>query len=221
MVTPLAFMSYAHRDNKDGYLTQLRQRLSEAVGMQIGEDFEIFQDENSIEWGQRWEQRIEQSLDEVTFLIPIVTPSFFRSEHCREEFRQFLDREKQLKRNDLILPIYYVDSRDLNDKERRKANEMAEQIHAHQYADWRELKHEPFTNRDIRRRLEGLATRIRDVLEQVEGSEETSDQVHATETQQPTAEEVPSRPQPSVSASEAGDTSSEPVTRTASRRRSR
>ncbi len=78
---PAAFMSYVRTDDRheEGRITQFRERLSGEVQMQTGEDFPIFQDRNDISWGQAWEERIEQSIDEVTFLIPIITPSFFRS----------------------------------------------------------------------------------------------------------------------------------------------
>jgi len=115
MNKPLAFMSYSHVDDADGRLTELRKYLSRETQIQTGDEFPIFQDRDDIRWGQSWKERIEKSLDEVTFLIPIVTPGFFKSEHCRGELRRFLDREKELGRNDLVLPIYYVNSSQLND----------------------------------------------------------------------------------------------------------
>src|SRR4029077_1089262 len=107
---PAAFMSYVRFDDEheDGRLTEFRQRLSGEVRLQTGSDFRIFQDRKDIAWGQQWQERIDESLDAVTFLVPILTPSFFKSEACRGELERFLDREKQLKRNDLILPVYYV-----------------------------------------------------------------------------------------------------------------
>jgi cobaltochelatase CobT len=90
MKKPVAFMSYAHLDD-DRYLTKLRKHLSRAVSVQIGEDFVIFQDRDGIWWGQNWKKRIDESLDEVTFLIPIISPSFFNSQYCRNELQRFLD----------------------------------------------------------------------------------------------------------------------------------
>src|SRR5215217_8734814 len=133
MEKPVAFISYAHRDNSDDSLTRLRKYLEVIVGQQTGEDFKIFLD-HDIEWGQNWRERIEESLDEVTFLIPIVTPSFFSSEECRNELRRFLDREQQLGRKDLVLPIYYRDTELLSDKTARGSDEDAQAIHTHQYA---------------------------------------------------------------------------------------
>ena len=138
MDKPVAFISYAHRDDRDGSLTRLRQYLEVIVGQQTGEDIKIFLD-HDIEWGQNWRERIEESLDEVTFLIPIVTPSFFTSEDCRKELRRFLDREQQLGRKDLVLPIYYRDTELLSDETARESDKDAHAIHTHQYADWRQL----------------------------------------------------------------------------------
>jgi cobaltochelatase CobT len=100
-----AFMSYAPRDDDDKALTELRKHLIQAVRMQTGSELEIFHDRLDIEWGQAWREHIEESLDELTFMIPIITPSFLKSQQCRDKVRQFLDREKVLGRNDLILPI--------------------------------------------------------------------------------------------------------------------
>src|SRR5215211_1463855 len=100
---PAALMSYVHSDDKYKQLTTLCERLSDEVGMQIGIEFPIFQDTKDIHWGQNWAQRIQNALtDEITFLIPIITPSFFNSQPCRDELARFLEVEKRLERNDLI-----------------------------------------------------------------------------------------------------------------------
>ena len=81
---PAAFMSYVHADDKYGHITTFRERLADEVQVQAGIEFPIFQDRKDIHWGQNWRARIEGSLDEVTFLIPVITPSFFNSKHCRD-----------------------------------------------------------------------------------------------------------------------------------------
>src|SRR5688500_15638543 len=108
---PLAFLSYAHTDDEyeEGRLTELRRRLSAVVRAQTGQEFPVFQDRQHIAWGQNWKTRIDDSLDAVTFLIPILTPSFFASAECRREVERFLEREQELGRNDFVLPIYYID----------------------------------------------------------------------------------------------------------------
>jgi hypothetical protein len=167
---PIAFMSYTINDDKhdSGNLTRFRERLSGEVQIQTGEEFVIFQDRKDILWGQNWKERIEDSLDAVTFLIPIITPRFFNSPYCREELQRFLEREQKLKRNDLILPIYYVSCPLLEDEAKRATDKMAQVIAARQYADWRGLRHKPQTSRDVKETISELARHIRDALERSE-----------------------------------------------------
>jgi hypothetical protein len=107
---PIAFLSYVRSDDDhdDGRITAFRKRLEGEVRMQTGKPFAIFQDRNDIAWGQHWEDRINSSLLDVTFLIPVLTPSFFQSPACRSEFQTFSLKEKMLGANRLILPLYYV-----------------------------------------------------------------------------------------------------------------
>ena len=161
-----AFMSYARFDDQhdDGQLTAFRERLSAEVRVQTGEEFLIFQDRADIAWGQNWQQRIGQALDTVTLLLVIITPGFFRSPHCRAETEQFLDRERQLGRDDLILPVYYVSTPEVDDPGRRDADPLAATLAARQYADWRELRFDPGTSPAARRAIALLATRMRDTF---------------------------------------------------------
>jgi hypothetical protein len=176
MKKPVAFMSYAHRDDRGGRLTALREELSEAVSMHYGQDFEIFQDRD-ISWGQNWKERIDNSLDEVTFLIAIITPRFFNRDECRRELRRFLDRENRVNRNDLILPIYYVDTPLVNDDSKRATDELAQIIVTRQYADWRDLRHEPFDDPEVSKAMDQLARQISEVLYSVEAVEQRHSQI--------------------------------------------
>jgi parallel beta-helix repeat protein len=172
--TPIAFMSYVHSDDKYKHLTTFCERLSDEVQVQTGSEFLIFQDRRDIQWGQNWRQRIENSLGEITFLIPIITPGFFNSVPCREELGSFVEWERKLDRNDLILPVYYVDTPLLNDAELRATDPLAEVIASRQYADWRELRFEPFTNPLVGKTLAQLAVQIRNALPAVHKMNKTT-----------------------------------------------
>jgi F-box protein 11 len=160
-------MSYAtfNDAHDNGMLTQLRERLSAEVQAQTGEPFKIFQDRTDIMWGEDWQQRINESLDNVTFLIPIITPSFFKSQHCRAELQRFMQRERQLRRSDLILPIYYINYPPMNDRTKAASDELLQAIIAHQYEDWRELRFEMFDAPIVRRKLAHMAAQISAALE--------------------------------------------------------
>jgi F-box protein 11 len=164
---PIGFLSYVRDDDahERGRLSEVAKRLSGEVRIQTGEKFEIFQDRNDIQWGQQWKERIEDSLDGVTFLIPIVTPGFFKSPACRAELERFLKREKTLKRNDLILPVYYVNCPILHDDEKRKSDPLAMIIAERQYADLRELRFEPITSPEVGKMLAKMGAQIIGALE--------------------------------------------------------
>lgn len=155
MNEPAAFFSYVQADDEHdgGNLTRLRNRLAAEVRMQTGEEFLIFQDRDDILWGQRWQSRIERTIDASTLLIAVVTPAFLRSEPCRGEVQRFLERERALGRDDLILPIHYVDTPRLADDD----DEIAKELRSRQWVDWRELRFEPFDAPAVRQALARLA----------------------------------------------------------------
>jgi hypothetical protein len=163
---PAAFLCYTHFDDKhnQGQLTEFRKLLSAEVRAQTGEEFLIFQDRDSIEWGQNWEERIWQTLNETSFLIPVITPSFFNSLECRKELHIFLTREQELNRTDLILPLYYIEVPIIEDESKRQTEEIARVIASHQWADWRELRFESPSSIEVRRRVAKLASHIRNAL---------------------------------------------------------
>jgi hypothetical protein len=165
--SPIAFMSYVREDDtyERGRLTDLRTRLSGEVAAQRGEPFPVFQDREDIAWGQQWQDRIDSSLDSATFLIPVITPRFFRSEACRTELERFLKREQELGRRDLILPIYYIDAPVLNDPIKRNRDALAEIIHSRQYWDWRPLRFKAFTSEQVGETIAQMAAKVVIALE--------------------------------------------------------
>ncbi len=167
---PAAFLSYDRLDDRYGHISKFKERLADEVCIQTGTEFTIFQDRDDILWGENWRSRVEDSLDDVAFFIPIITPSFFKSEYCRAELEQFLKREEGLNRTDLILPVYYVSTPLLDDAARRSEDALAQAISECQYADWRELRFEPFDSPRVGKELERLAAQIRYAMDVYESS---------------------------------------------------
>ena len=163
---PAAFMSYARFNDAhdDGQLSAFRERLAAEVRAQTGREFVIFQDRADIAWGQNWQRRIDETLDVVTLLLVVVTPGFFASKACREELNRFVERERQLGRDDLILPVYYISARELDHPESGASDELAGVLASRQFADWRELRFEPLTSPVVRKAVAQLASRIRDTF---------------------------------------------------------
>ena len=134
---PVAFMCYARFDDEhdDGQLTQFRRRLAAEMRAQTGHDFTIFQDREDIAWGENWRDVIDGALETVALLLVIITPGLFRSEASRAEISRFLQRERQLGRSDLILPVYYITAREIQDPLARESDELARVLASRRFAD--------------------------------------------------------------------------------------
>lgn len=180
--TPVAFLSYATIDDlhDQGKLTQLRNRLSLGVRVQTGKEFHIFQDRQDIQWGEPWMERLRESLEDVVFLIPIITPSYWASGWCREELKLFLERERALGRNDLVLPIYYRTCPILEDVSLLNQDELASSIKERQMEDWRQLRSEPLDSPRVIEKIERMAEQIENSLDRVIHSIDFTKQIYAS-----------------------------------------
>jgi F-box protein 11 len=161
-----AFMSYAHKDDKHDFhqLSLFRDRLRGEVQVQTATDFDIFHDRSNIAWGQNWKQRIDEALDTTTFLLVFLTPNFFNSPECKREVRKFIEREKQLGRMDLILPVYYISAKQIDTPNLYKKDKLVRTLAKREYFDWRPYRFEDFTSGVTRKAIAALAEQIRDSL---------------------------------------------------------
>lgn len=155
----VAFMSYAHHDDRDGRLSKFRDRLVDELTSLTGVDVEIFMDDDSIKLGEQWKKRLEAGLATSTFLLPIITPSFLTSRYCREELETFRGHERAHGRDDLILPVYYIAC----ERFLSESNDAAETLRVvleRQYFDWRELRSLTPSNQRVGRARTRLAEQI-------------------------------------------------------------
>src|SRR4051794_26058500 len=103
----IAFLSYPRLvDTHDnGRIMSLCDRLEREVEIQTGIQFTILRDQKDIKWGDRWDQFIRSGPQSASFLIPVISEPYFRSEQCATEYRQFAQHERTIGRTDLILPL--------------------------------------------------------------------------------------------------------------------
>lgn len=79
---------------------------------------------------------------------------------CRDELVQFLAREKELGRNDLVFPLLYLDTPALTDEAVQQSDELANTLAARQRDDWRKLRVNSLESAKVRRRITALASAI-------------------------------------------------------------
>jgi CheY-like chemotaxis protein len=169
---PEAFLSYTRLDDDyfGGAITSLRRLLELGVQVVTGDrTFNIFQDVDGIEFGQKWKKRLSEAISASRFLIPIVTPLFFKSDPCRNELAQFIAHEKSLGRDDLILPIYFVTAPVLERPELLKDDTLASEIGSRQRYDWRVQADLPLNDPQIRRAVRELAEKIATAIARTSG----------------------------------------------------
>ena len=82
--------------------------------MQTGFSLILFQDKESIRAGEQWSTRIQTAIASSQVFVCAITPSFLQSSACREEVGRFLKRESSLGRDDLIVPLLYAPTPELD-----------------------------------------------------------------------------------------------------------
>lgn len=172
-----AFFSYTRIDDEffGGAITSLRRAIELGVQVTTGDrNFRIFQDIDGIELGQKWQERLDEALSSSKFLIPIITPLFFSSDACRSELQKFIRHEKNLGRNDLILPIYFVTIPFLENHDQpgtdalgQEIRKLAVEIKSRQHRDWRANADLPINNPEVRKDVLSLSAEIAKAISRV------------------------------------------------------
>ena len=166
MSHPAGFFSYVRFNDQieEGRLSDFREKLENEVSMLLGEKFDLFQDTKGVGFGQNWQRRLKEGLAESTLFIPILTPAYLRRPACRGELEQFLAKEKELGRDDLVLPLLYLETPAVTDEARRIQDPLAIALHEHQYRDWTDLRFEAWEKSKFLR-LNAMAKEIVTALE--------------------------------------------------------
>ena len=84
-----------------------------------------------------------------------------RSRPCRDELEKFFRAEANHGRQDLVLPVYYMDRDTLENADLRAADPLAAAIHKRQRHDWRPLRFRSFNTKTLRESCEKLAEIVR------------------------------------------------------------
>jgi CheY-like chemotaxis protein len=172
----LAFLSYTRKDDEffGGYITAFRKMLENAVQVVTGEtSFQVFQDIDGIVIGENWEKKLEEAIHGSSFFVPMLSPLFFNSKHCREEVEKFLEHERALNRSDLILPIYFLTTAKLEKEEEKTKDPLATEFAKRQLFDWRQQANVPLQDPAGRQAILALAGAVANALERLENANAT------------------------------------------------
>lgn len=155
------FWSYTQQDDDrdGGRLLWLADLLANEFVSLTGSQLDVFVKRDSSKWGAEWHLRVETAPATATFFIPVITPSYFKSEECRQELLQFVGHARGLGAEDLVLPLLYIDVPELHADE--PGDEAVAAVKARQWQDFRGLR--PLAESDPasrRQRLDELARRL-------------------------------------------------------------
>ena len=142
-----AFWSYVQKDNDGdhGRILALSEDLRERYRIQTGEELELFVDREDVEWGAAWKRRIDTAISGTTFFIPVITPSYFKSQACREELLTFTRTAERLGLGELVMSVYWVDVPELKDDPERSTDDAIRIIAKY---NWEDLRQASLENRD-------------------------------------------------------------------------
>jgi len=157
------FWSYVHADDEaeNGKILEIANDLVEEYKLLSTEDFHLFIDRESLDWGDKWKEAIDGNLSSATCFLPLLTPRFFLSEECRREYNDFVGKAKDLGAEELILQVYYVDDQLLNEED--PSDDLRKIAKEFQWEDWRELRFEDRYSSNYRRAINRMAKRLVEV----------------------------------------------------------
>lgn len=167
MSRTVAFLSYTRKDDAffGGYITQFSKMLENAVHVVTGDpSFHVFQDVEGLVIGEQWRKKLSEVIDSSSFLVPMLSPLFFNSKPCRDEIEQFLEHERALGRDDLILPIYFLTTAKLEKEEEKSKDDLAAEVARRQLFDWREKANVPLKNPAAREAVLTLARGVESAM---------------------------------------------------------
>ena len=102
------FLSHANKDKPD--------IVEELYGSLNKLGISIFYDKESLEWGDKWKDRILEGTQKAEFAIIVISENFFDREWTERELAEFLERQNQNGQK-LILPIVHnISNEDLQKK---------------------------------------------------------------------------------------------------------
>jgi hypothetical protein len=151
----IGFFSYSRNDDEgdDGAVLALANRIFLELRTQLGrnnENFKLWRDKDALSAGEQWREELKEAVSESVFFIQMVTPSAVNSNFCRFEFESFIERERELERDDLVFPILYVSVPELDAKPTSN-DPVISIVKDRHYDDWRPIRYLDVNSTDVRR----------------------------------------------------------------------
>jgi hypothetical protein len=137
-------------------LQELRDDLCAEYRILTGNELSLYMDCVGLAWGSQWDKELSASVDESSFFVPILTPTFFARQYCRKELTQFLGKIERQDAEYLLLPILYS----YDPRWETTTDPLIDKVFQYQYEDWTELRCESRDSSCYRKAIKSMALRI-------------------------------------------------------------
>lgn len=105
------FLSYARADDRVyGMIRPFKDLLTHFIYAKSGRKVRAFLDQDDIEWGEIWLDKLETEILGAAVFIPLLSASYLDSDNCRMEFNRFQASATALGVKELILPVLLLDA---------------------------------------------------------------------------------------------------------------
>ncbi len=172
------FLSYSRRDNGQGRITALKERLEadhRAFVGAGGAELRVFFDKEEIQGMDDWRHRILGGLRESRLLLVCLSPAYLESEYCAWEFNEYLNHEFARALLGVgVAPVYFVDVPGWEDRDfETRCAEWVKELRRRHYFDLRPWFHEgesALRDAAVRDRMDQLNRQIHDRLDRINKS---------------------------------------------------
>lgn len=135
--------------------------------MLTGATIDIFTDREHIRWGEDFRAKLDEALQATLFFIPILTPTYFTREECRNELRRFATSASKVGLPQLLLSVRYVPVPDLIEDSGDELKAIAARM---QYEPWERMRLLDEASADYRAAINRLALRLVELTQELEAS---------------------------------------------------
>lgn len=172
------FISYATKDNislkegKPGFITEFVNQIIKEHRKFTAQPIKIFFDKDDIRDGDDWEIKIHSALRGSRLLIACISPNYFKSKWCHNEWKYFFQHESdKYVAGEGINPIYFVEvpgfeSEDLEYEISLWAKDLLKRNFT-DFRPWFPYGTEFLQNEDVVKRLKNLESQITSRLERI------------------------------------------------------
>jgi tetratricopeptide (TPR) repeat protein len=174
------FISYSRRDNDNGRVSQLLDRISSDFESFVGRPLKAFLDKNEIHGMDDWRQKIQQSLRESHLFLAVLSPNYLVSPNCRWEWEDYVRYEAMRQcLGEGVAPVFFDTLPDSTDPKTDKAlARWLNEIQKRQTFDlrpWHDSGENVLQQVHIKRTLEQLQTSLRERLDRFKRARRSPD----------------------------------------------